>query len=73
VIDGTSANRPGKTFGVCVSETLTLNGKVVTHSTYSPYGETQTKWRGDYRSDFRYAGMQYHAASGMYLTQFRGL
>jgi RHS repeat-associated protein len=54
-----------------VSETLTPNGKVVTHSAYGPYGETQTKGRGDYRSDFRYAGMQYHAASGMYLTQFR--
>jgi RHS repeat-associated protein len=54
-----------------VSETLALNGKAVTHSAYGPYGETQTKGRADYRSDFRYAGMQYHAASGMYLTQFR--
>jgi hypothetical protein len=56
-----------------VSETLTLTGKAVTHSAYGPYGETQTKGRADYRSDFRYAGMLYHAASGMYLTQFRAM
>jgi RHS repeat-associated protein len=50
---------------------LTLTGKAVTHNAYGPYGETRTKGRADYRSDFRYAGMPYHAASGMYLTQFR--
>ncbi|MHA6853613.1 RHS repeat-associated core domain-containing protein, partial [Ralstonia pseudosolanacearum] len=39
---------------------------------YGPYGElVKSQGRAEYRADFGYAGMQYHAASGMYLTLFR--
>ncbi|MGC5859771.1 RHS repeat-associated core domain-containing protein, partial [Ralstonia pseudosolanacearum] len=55
-----------------VTDTQTLNGRAVSHMEYGPYGEPiKSEGRTDYRSDFGYAGMQYHAASGMYLTQFR--
>ncbi|MHA6853454.1 RHS repeat-associated core domain-containing protein [Ralstonia pseudosolanacearum] len=55
-----------------VTDTLTPNGRAVTHSEYGPYGElVKSQGRAEYRADFGYAGMQYHAASGMYLTLFR--
>ncbi|MHA6844620.1 RHS repeat-associated core domain-containing protein [Ralstonia syzygii] len=55
-----------------VTDTIALNGRAVSHAEYGPYGESlKAKGRTEYRSDFRYAGMQYHAASGMYLTLFR--
>ncbi|CAH0444760.1 hypothetical protein LMG9673_04456 [Ralstonia pseudosolanacearum] len=55
-----------------VTDTLTLNGRAVTHTEYGPYGElVKSQGRAEYRADFGYAGMQYHAASGMYLTLFR--
>ncbi|OAI75332.1 hypothetical protein RSP799_23730 [Ralstonia solanacearum] len=55
-----------------VTDTLTPNGRAVTHTEYGPYGElVKSQGRAEYRADFGYAGMQYHAASGMYLTQYR--
>ncbi|QTY25165.1 RHS repeat protein, partial (plasmid) [Ralstonia solanacearum] len=55
-----------------VTDTLTPDGRAVTHTEYGPYGElVKSQGRAEYRSDFGYAGMQYHAASGMYLTLFR--
>ncbi|MEF9388516.1 RHS repeat-associated core domain-containing protein [Ralstonia solanacearum species complex bacterium KE056] len=55
-----------------VTDTLTPNGRAVTHTEYGPYGElVKSQGRAEYRADFGYAGMQYHAASGMYLTLFR--
>ncbi|WP_253760619.1 RHS repeat-associated core domain-containing protein [Ralstonia solanacearum] len=55
-----------------VTDTLTPDGRAVTHTEYGPYGELlKSQGRAEYRSDFGYAGMQYHAASGMYLTLFR--
>nr|CUV15892.1 protein of unknown function [Ralstonia solanacearum] len=53
-------------------DTLAPNGRAVTHTEYGPYGElVKSQGRAEYRADFGYAGMQYHAASGMYLTQYR--
>ncbi|WP_425219464.1 RHS repeat-associated core domain-containing protein [Ralstonia solanacearum] len=55
-----------------VTDTQTPDGRAVTHTEYGPYGElVKSQGRAEYRSDFGYAGMQYHAASGMYLTLFR--
>ncbi len=55
-----------------VTDTLTPDGRAVTHTEYGPYGElVKSQGRAEYRSDFGYAGMQYHAASGMYLMLFR--
>ncbi|WP_404943866.1 RHS repeat-associated core domain-containing protein (plasmid) [Ralstonia solanacearum P673] len=55
-----------------VTDTLTPDGRAVAHTEYGPYGElVKSQGRAEYRSDFGYAGMQYHAASGMYLTLFR--
>ncbi|MCG3576872.1 RHS repeat-associated core domain-containing protein [Ralstonia solanacearum] len=55
-----------------VTDTLTPDGRAVTHTEYGPYGElVKSQGQAEYRSDFGYGGMQYHAASGMYLTLFR--
>ncbi|MEF9388522.1 RHS repeat-associated core domain-containing protein [Ralstonia solanacearum species complex bacterium KE056] len=55
-----------------VTDTLTPNGRAVTHTEYGPYGEhVKSQGRAEYRADFGYAGMQYHAVSGMYLALFR--
>ncbi|OAK89981.1 hypothetical protein AB851_17255 [Ralstonia pseudosolanacearum] len=79
--DAGKSDQPAETVGSIVyarnhlgsvTDTQTLNGRAVSHTEYGPYGEPiKSEGRSEYRSDFGYAGMQYHAASGMYLTQFR--
>jgi RHS repeat-associated protein len=46
------------------------NGATVASYDYDPYGN-QTLTTGQALVDFRYAGMFYHAASGLYLTNYR--
>jgi RHS repeat-associated protein len=46
------------------------NGTRVASFDYDPYGNT-TQTQGRVSTDFRYAGMFYHQASGLYLTEHR--
>ncbi len=43
---------------------------IATRYSYDPYGRA-TQVSGSVSSDFQYAGMYYHAYSGMSLTQYR--
>jgi len=48
---------------------LDAQGKSLGQSSYGPYGEPeQTQGK---TSDYRYAGMYYHASTGLYLTHYR--
>ena len=53
-----------------VREMLDATGTVRFRNDYDPYG-VATKIQGDLRSDFEYAGMYYHEASGLNLTLYR--
>jgi RHS repeat-associated protein len=50
---------------------MRLDGRVVSHTDYSAYGETETSGEPNAVSDFRYARMLYHEPSSLYLTLYR--
>jgi RHS repeat-associated protein len=51
-----------------VRDVLTDAGKIKERYDYDPYGQIEHKTS---EPEFGYAGMQYHAASGLYLTKYR--
>jgi RHS repeat-associated protein len=53
-----------------VREMTDNTGAIRARYDYDPYGR-RTKLQGDLDADFGYAGMYYHAASGLNLTYFR--
>jgi RHS repeat-associated protein len=53
-----------------IREMTDNTGAIRFRGDYDPYGR-QTQLQGDLNSDFGYAGMYYHAASGLNLTYFR--
>jgi RHS repeat-associated protein len=53
-----------------VREMTDNSGSIRARYDYDPYGKA-TKLQGDLEADFGYAGMYYHAASGLNLTYFR--
>ncbi len=53
-----------------IREMTDASGAIRYRGDYDPYGR-QTKLQGDLAPDFGYAGMYYHAASGLNLTLYR--
>ncbi|MFZ5655136.1 MAG: RHS repeat domain-containing protein [Pseudomonadota bacterium] len=55
-----------------VRDLVNASGQVLASYDYDPYGNpTRTEESGSARADYRYAGLFYHAPSGLYLTHYR--
>ena len=55
-----------------VRDLVNASGMVLASYDYDPYGNpTRATQNGSARADYRYAGLFYHAASGLYLTHYR--
>jgi RHS repeat-associated protein len=55
-----------------VRDLVDAKGKVFASYDYDPYGKpTRSTTNGSARADYRYAGLFYHAPSGLYLTHYR--
>ena len=55
-----------------VRDLVDASGKALASYDYDPYGQpTRATTNGSARADYRYAGLFYHAPSGLYLTHYR--
>ena len=55
-----------------VRDLVDASGKALASYDYDPYGKpTRSTASGSTRADYRYAGLFYHAPSGLYLTHYR--
>ena len=55
-----------------VRDLVDASGKALASYDYDPYGQpTRNTASGSTRADYRYAGLFYHAPSGLYLTHYR--
>ena len=55
-----------------VRDLVNASGQVLASYDYDPYGQpTRSTTNGSTRADYRYAGLFYHAQSGLYLTHYR--
>jgi len=55
-----------------VRDLVNTSGQVLASYDYDPYGNPiRTMGSGSARADYRYAGLFYHAPSGLYLTHYR--
>jgi RHS repeat-associated protein len=54
-----------------VRDVLDATGKSIAKYDYDPYGNLINGQSKDLKPEFGYAGMQYHAPSGLYLTKYR--